>query len=482
MDKLDVKKALMDAWQTLGVELAPKRRGHSSLQPVVDAERVFHALADTPWMPAQELARELGFGRDRLLLAYKCMQGAKGLSGRFKESIHSDYYNVIRHYFNTPFYTLVFFVGTTCPSRCVFCPNVTVHSDGHRTLTGYGRGMPLMDESTIDTMFRELERLKIDGTGLLVKISGGLEPMTDVETLTHIARRAKDLGVPVKLFTNGILLNTDKRRRAALMVGDIRVSLSTSVADQYETINFGRRTPRPRMRFDHLKENLRNLVQMRDRSGSGTKIGFNSIIMPDNTEQVIPLMEMARDLGLDYIDFKPDYFGTVSEAEQATIMTTVKRAMALSKDARWKGLYVHFAGSMWREHLYWRSWSGVCDAVKQVGYKIFVTPFGHLCPIHYGAFPHGHTHPEEELTRWSVGRLGADAHFMDVLAHPHPIPDVPWSHLNPFELMLSLEIERESRDRTWGIPVTCSPYHTRYRHEMPSELVDAWRRQSGHAL
>ena len=482
MDEVHVKKVLKDAWRTLGCELADGREAPIRGAGVEDAKRVFQVLCDTPWTPAREIGQGLGLDRDRMILAYKCMQRAEGLVNHFRKTVHSDYFNVVRHYFNNRFYTLVFFVGTACPSRCLFCPNVTLHSDGHRTITSYGEGMQALEEPTIDKMFGELERLKIDGTELLVKISGGLEPMTDVKTLRHIAQRSRDLAVPVKLFTNGILLNTDERRRAALLTGDIRISLSTADAGQYEEINFGKRQPRSRLRLDHLKENLRNLVRMRDLKGESTKIGFNSIIMPSNQDQVIPLMHMARDLGVDYIDFKPDYFGAVGREDQKRIMDTVARATELGRRAEWKGLYVHFAGAMQRDHLFWRSWQGVCDAVKQVDYKMFITPFGHLSPIHYGAFPHNQSAPHKELELWSVGRLGETRPFLDVLANPDPIPEVGWSQLNPFELMLSLEIEREARDSEWGIPISCSPYHTSRRHELPHELKDAWKRGRMHAV
>lgn len=481
MDR-EVRAALTDAWHGLNAELGDGGVGWPSPQPAEDAQRVFYALKGAPWAPAREVAMTLGLDRDRMLLAGKCIQRAQGLAGLFRQGAHSDYFNVVRHYFDARLYTLVFFVGASCPSRCVFCPNVTVHANGSRCLTDYGHRMAPMDKATIGTVFQALGRMKRTGSGVLVKISGGLEPLTDLETLSLIARQARALGVPVKLFTNGILLNTAPRRRAALMAGDIRISLSTADADQYEFINFGKRRARGRMRLDHLRDNLRALVRERDRTGSGTQIGFNSIIMPENCDQVLPLMALARDLGIDYIDFKPDYFGTVSEAEQARILDTVGRAIAIAGTGRGKGPYLHFAGAIERNHLYWQPWDGVCDAAKQGTYKMFVTPFGHLSPIHYGAFPHGDRDPEEALSLWAVGRLNDATPFLDVLACPAPIPEVPWSRLNPFELMLALEIEREADDSAWGIPLSCSPYHTSRRQEVSEELIQAWKRRGAHAL
>ena len=154
----------------------------------------------------------------------------------------------------------------------------------------------------------------------------------------------------------------------------------------------------------------------------------------------------------------------------------------IGKRADWRSLYVHFAGAIQRDHLYWKSWEGVCDPVKQSKNKMFVTPFGYLSSIHYGAFPHGHIDAEAELSRWDVGRSNGVKRFLDVLGSPDPIPEVPWSCLNPFELMLSLEIEREARDRAWGLPVSCSPYHTSRRQEISHELVDAWRQGGAHTL
>lgn len=476
-----MEASLAAAWR--GVSFAMEKRERRGEEVEVEARRLTYVLGELleePWTTASEISTNLRLSREDLLVAFKCLQRADGLPSLFSESIHRDYFNVVRHYFNTRHYTLVFFVGQHCPSRCVFCPNVTVHDDGRRSLTTYGKGMVPMDPDTVSEVFEELEILQGRGDSILVKISGGLEPLTDLETMVRIGKEAQKRAIPVKLFTNGILLNTDERRRVALLAGDIRISLSTADPHQYEEINFGQRGQREPRRLGHLCDNLTRLMAMRNETGAKTKVGFNAIIMRDNCDQVIPMMQLARRIGLDYIDFKPDYFGSVTEAEQARINETVAEAKELASKPEWKDMNLFFAGSLDRKHLYWRSWRGGCDAGAQAHYKMFITPFGHMSPVHYGAFPKYHSAEEPQLSKWSVGRLDGTNGFLDAMIWPIKLPELSMRHLNPFELMLSLEIQREQQDKAWGIPVSCSPYHTSLKEVMPRELNLAWHKRRAH--
>jgi hypothetical protein len=58
--------------------------------------------------------------------------------------------------------------------------------------------------------------------------------------------------------------------------------------------------------------------------------------------------------------------------------------------------------------------------------------------------------------------------LLDLLRAPLEIPEIPMKRLNPFELMLSLELSREEEDVAWGLPISLSPYHTCQKDQLPS--------------
>lgn len=480
-----LEHALVDAFLQLEKETGEKRPGsqllfsHQSTETLVkEGMAVLHGLVRRPFRSARNLAGELGLSRNRLLFLYKLIQRSDALQHHLRSSENRDYFNVVRHYFDNRLYTVVFFVGRTCPSRCVFCPNVHIDAKtGRRRLVTYGKGeKKAMSREEIQGIFRDLGEKKEGGSNLLVKISGGLEPLTDIRTMGWITDFAKEIGVATKLFTNGILLNSPARRRAALKTSDIRISLSTADDATYDAVCFGRSPGKRSLnKLKMLRKNIRDLIAERDAVAGNVRIGFNTIIMPENGEEIPELMDLARDLGVDYIDFKPDYFSARTQGDTAKIHAAV--AGAKEHYIRFNGapLYINFVDSLSSENFFWEPRDGAFDALQQTDYKIFITPFGDCSPIHYGAFPHAEMPESASDMPFSIGKIQNSGGLTGVLEKPVSNPMVSWDKLNPFEMMLSLEILREKSDADWQIPLACSPYHISRIHEIPTALYDGGR-------
>lgn len=439
---------------------------------VENAWLVVNTLKDKPYLSGKSISDQYGISRDGLAVIYKMIQRSKSCQTYFAESKNRDYFNVVNHYFNHQLYTLVFFVGTTCPSRCVYCPNVKVDTQGRRRLLGYGKrkNTPL-NEDVLENVFEDLMIMKKKGSDILVKISGGLEPLTDIITMSCIIHQAQKSNVPVKLFTNGLLFSDPLRRTAALQTSDIRISLSTPDENQYQEICFSNSDNRKGKALPELKKNIRKLVEERDKGQSSCKIGFNSIIMPSNHTQLIPLLEMARELGVDYVDFKPDYFSTYKPEIIEQMEDSIREARIVSTHDSYKTLFVNFTCSLSRNDLFWNNWEGTCDAMRQSEFKMFITPFGACSPVHYGAFPHlTGSSLKRTMDSYSIGEIGPGRSLLDILRKPSKTPEIEMKKLNPFELMLNLEISREEDDKAWGLPICVSPYHTKEKNKNPADL------------
>lgn len=434
--------------------------------PVIDI------LKKHPYLSAKAVSDQTGLSKYHLAVIYKMIQRSEICQDMFKHTENRDYFNVVNHYFNHHLYTLVFFVGTTCPSRCTYCPNVRVDALGRRRLVKYGKDKSMtLSQETLDRVFHDLSIIKSTGTGILIKISGGLEPLTDVPTMKAIISRCREQSLPVKLFTNGLLLKDKDRRTVALTTSDIRISLSTADEDKYETICFSSKKSNSRAKaLGQLKSSIRALVRERNGINPGCKIGFNSIILPDNHDSLVTLLELARDLGIDYVDFKPDYFSTYDAETIQAMEDSIREAKIVASHESYKGLYVNFTGSLSRKDLYWNPWPGTCDAIKQSNYKMFVTPYGQCSPVHYGAFPHSAPSFQRSLNCYTIGDVNPRQGLLDIMSHPERAPEIDMKKLNPFELMLSLEINREESDKDWGLSKCVSPYHTSERDQIPPDL------------
>jgi len=454
-------------------EVANTLNSLSRAQMLEQAILIILLLKASPYLAAHEVEKKTGTSLEQIALIYKLIQSSKTIQNYMKQSENKDYFNVVHHYFDKHLFTIVFFVGTTCPSRCVYCPNVSIDPNGKRRLAGYGNiGKSRLKEHHIHNIFQDLEAIQKKGTDILVKISGGLEPLTDTKTMSWITSRAQKKDLPVKLFTNGLLLNSSKRREIALETGDIRISLSTTDEDQYQKICFDEKNKKGKPKaLASLKQSIRSLANERKDVNPFCKIGFNSIILPSNLDQLPRLIDLACDLEIDYIDFKPDYFSTYDPKTESDIQKAVEGAVQYSKTGRSGDIYINFTGSLNKKNLYWQAWNGCCDSIKQSSHKIFITPYGHCTPVHYGAFPHSDSAlPGKSLNQYTIGQINDSWSLSDILDKPSQHPQITLKQLNPFELMLSLEIAREEEDMARGIPLSCNPYLTSMRDIIPETL------------
>ena len=446
----------------------PVRRKNESSPFVKKVLPIVDHLIEAPYSPAKDIAVKTDTDRSEIKLAYKLIQRTKTAGDLIKASYNGDYMNIVNHYFNSRMYVVVFFVGLSCPSRCVFCPNVMVHRDGTRDIARY----PVSPEKClspdmIGTIFKDINEIKRSGSFVLVKISGGLEPFTDPVNMSTIIRAAREQDVPVKLFTNGLLLGKQTNRDLALKAGDVRISLSIIDENRFGEVLFGRGTERnARYTLKSLLSNIAALVQERDRDYPKTKIGINSIVLEENHREMEAFVRLAADLGVDYIDFKPNYFSPYQERTDAAIQATVEK---LEKSTRSESIGVYCAKSLFRKNLYWTHRQGVCHPHKQARYKMFITPHGACTPIHHGAFPKAFD-AGQDTEMFSSGVISRERSFLSILDNIPEMPSLPYKRLNPFEHMLALEIEREEKDTAWGIPIAYSPYNFPEADRIPDDL------------
>ena len=472
---IDLVKDLSFQLKALTYQCFPRTLRRPGVDAFLDKTvRVTEALVRTPQVRAQDLAQELGMDRNQIKLAYKLIQGSSEAADRLSSSVNGDYLKIVNHYFNQKMYVVVFFVGLSCPSRCVFCPNVSEDEAGNRQLRTYPVSKSqCLSADDMAGIFNDIAAIQSAGNFVLTKISGGLEPLTDPGTMAVIIEQARRHGIHLKLFTNGLLLDSPARRALALGVDDIRISLSAMDEERFGEVMFGKDVRRrEKFALGRVLANIAALVTERNQQGLETKIGINSVVLEENYSEMETFIRQARALGVDYIDFKPNYFEPYSpEASQA--IEDVARAHGRGDDE----LGIYFAKSLFRENLFWAHRDGICHPHKQGLFKMFISPHGSCSPVHHGAFPSA----DSAGMALQCGTLGKDRSFLDIVDQLPSMPELPQSRLNPFEHMLALEIQREEADRAWGIDYAYSPYHAAAAKEIPADLWvnSAFRHMAG---
>jgi MoaA/NifB/PqqE/SkfB family radical SAM enzyme len=298
----------------------------------------------------------------------------------------------------------------------------------------------------------------------LIKISGGLEPMTDPGTMCLILEQAQLRGIRSKLFTNGLLLNTPDNRELALRASDVRISLNVLSEQEFGYVMFGTDGPPQVYGLSSLLNNLRNLVMERNQINLKTKIGINTIVLEENHRQMEGFVALARDLGVNYIDFKPNYFMPYLPRTQSRVDQTINK---LRERCSPEDPDVFFAGSLFSENLFWTHRKGMCRPHKQSRFKLFITPFGHCSPVHHGAFP---AHDGIMDNRFIAGQITPGCSLAEILSEMPNLPDIEYEKLNPFEHMLALEIDRNESDIAFGISKEYNPYSFHLASSLPSDI------------
>ncbi len=203
-------------------------------------------------------------------------------------------------------------IGIACPANCEFCyRNLIVDpKTGKPKYEGYDaevRGQklaPMRHQKILAFLVNECA-----GNGVKnITISGGLEPLTDLGRVQLVVATAKKLGIETRLYTNAIPGTVDQWGATALLADRVRISVSAATADTYSRIFKVRKET-----FAHVTEKIRQLVALKKERKSDTKIGLHFLIEKHNFRELKQFIDMAVELGVDFVDLRSDYVGTLED-------------------------------------------------------------------------------------------------------------------------------------------------------------------------
>ncbi len=175
-----------------------------------------------------------------------------------------------------------------CNLRCVSCPRESIMSK---------RKTARLSIEQVDLLSSQFAEMKLQS---LAYFNLG-EPFVHDRIYDELSiLKLHNPQMNIVLSTNGSLLDTDTKRKAAMLLGGLCVSIfgpDTVIANKYQ-----RGTD-----FDRAYRNLIELVRHRDETGSPTQIEWKYVLFRwnDHPDHIARAIELARQSGVDKITFWP---------------------------------------------------------------------------------------------------------------------------------------------------------------------------------
>lgn len=181
-----------------------------------------------------------------------------------------------------PLYVEVSPVGA-CNHRCVMC---SVDYIGYKNVR--------LERPALERALSDMGRMGVKS----VMYAGEGEPLLHRD-IPDLVRHTKACGIDVAFTTNATGLN----ERVVECLGDVawlKASVNGGTPEVYAQVHRTKIADFPR-----VIGNLARAVKARDTRGWKTTLGAQIVLLPENRDTVVPLAEICRNIGLDYLVVKP---------------------------------------------------------------------------------------------------------------------------------------------------------------------------------
>ena len=170
-----------------------------------------------------------------------------------------------------------------CNYACTFCYAMLQEND--------------REVITTDVMYRFLDdcaELGVKGISLVSDGESTLSPAF-VTSVT----RGHALGISMAVGTNGFILNRRKLEEVLPYLTYLRVNFSAGTRDRYAQIM----GVKPEW-FDRVCQNIRDMMEIKRKHNLPVTIGMQMVLMPQDSDQIMPFAQLGRELRPDYAIIK----------------------------------------------------------------------------------------------------------------------------------------------------------------------------------
>lgn len=177
-------------------------------------------------------------------------------------------------------------VGLTnaCNHRCIFCAV---------DYTGY---QPTMLDA--DLFKRRIDEFAKKGIKSIIYAGEG-EPLLN-KNAVDIINYTKSQGIDAAMSTNGVLLTKEVSEECLASLTWIRFSTAAITEQTYEKIHQCRKGD-----LQIVLQNMQEAVRIKKDQKASTTIGVQMLLLPDNKEEVVPMAQRLKKIGVDYFTVKP---------------------------------------------------------------------------------------------------------------------------------------------------------------------------------
>lgn len=205
-----------------------------------------------------------------------------------------------------------------CNQDCIYC--YTAYSTHNNLIMEENGEIIKLNKSTESRMIKPEVLL----TFLKDAKDKGLKAVTIVgsgESLLHpdaayMLRSIGEMGIDFGIFSNGQILNNELLDVIATYGTFFRFSLDAADPVIHKKMR-GRNS-----NFDQVITNMRRLLHRRSEMGKALPtIGAQFVVCQINYESMIPFAKMMKEIGIDYITFKPLYKNPLNEDRISNTLT-----------------------------------------------------------------------------------------------------------------------------------------------------------------
>ena len=202
------------------------------------------------------------------------------------------------------------FVPTlNCNYRCTQCAYSKAKKDSGLWATSQKKGLLPKYHMSEDVMMFSLDRL-VEGGVKNILFTGGGEPLINKSTLKGM-RHAKNNGNVVALYTNGVVLNSEKIDEL-IEIDPLFIRISVYGGNQETVANYTH--TKDNKSFERVIRNITELIKQKKKAKSDVNIGLSYLVHPLTQDSITEFAQEIRKIdvinALDYIRFTPavEYF------------------------------------------------------------------------------------------------------------------------------------------------------------------------------
>ena len=152
----------------------------------------------------------------------------------------------------------------------------------------------VINKEVITNFLDDCAEIGVKGISL---VSDGESTISPV--FVHACEHGEKKGIAMACGTNGFVLTRSKSEQVLPHLTYLRINISAGERKRYAEIMGVKEEW-----FDRVVQNIKDMVEIKRRDGLTCTLGLQMVLMPEYADQILPLAELGKELGVDYLVIK----------------------------------------------------------------------------------------------------------------------------------------------------------------------------------